>query len=199
MKKIAILFLMISILLGIAGCSIADSEGNLTHVCSEILKEEAYGENYAIFSLKNGKYSYHLLWEDEVFYCETTERYPEITAVSDHLLEIRVGHGTGVSSSKYCNVNDKTTSVWYEDVLFFHNERILRLEYDRNKESGKRHSIVETKVFTEENLQTIEFDDISDDPMPICEGIWVDQNIEIEYYTTEGTTKKLKFPAPSGD
>lgn len=194
MRKLAILLLSVAVIFCMFGCSEGAQNEDVIHCCSDLLETEEIKPNYVIYILENGQYCYHLLFDEKVFYCETTENYPEINMIYDNILEIRVGYGTGISESKYCNIKEKVVSSWYDDVVFHHEEHILRLRYDRDKESGSKHSLVAADMFTGEHKQTISFDDISDEPMPINQILWIDNGVEVEYVAIDGTVNK-KFVA----
>lgn len=186
MRKFAILLLATTVVFCMFGCSIE----NVIHSCYDFLEAEEIEQNYVIYTLKNDQYGYHLLVDGEIFYCETTENYPEINMIYDNILEIRVGYGTGTSVAKYCNIKEKVVSSWYDDVVFYYEHLIFRLEYDKNKTGGNKHSLVVSNMFTGECKQTIFFEDISDEPMPINQIQVIDNSVEIEYFTIDGSTKK---------
>ena len=187
------LLMLLFVILYVSGCSAEKPTESISHKCSELSSVEYEAQNHAVYALKNGQYCYHLLCNGEVFHCETTERYPEINTISDDVVEIRVGHGTGTSSSKYCNINEKNVSAWHDDVVFCFEDFVIRLEYDKDNVNGRKHSLVVSGMFTHEDKKTCSFDDISDEPMPIKQIKLIDDGFEVEYFTIDGDTNGIFF------
>jgi len=187
------LLMLLFTILYMSGCSVVMPMENIPHTCSESSVLEYEAQNYAIFSIENGQYCYHLLRDGEVFYYEMTERFPNISMADDGIIEIRVGYGTGVSISRFCNINNKTVSTWYNDVVHHFEKSIVRLEFDGESPSGSKHSLIVADMFTGEVKKTCSFVDISDKPMPIRRVTVIDNGIEVEYLTIDNDNATTYF------
>lgn len=136
--------ILLSSLLVLLNCSCSNELNNRKNGNNNILIESNWilnnvidyikvvksGKNYTIFTINNFKYHYYIYNDlGDIMEQDLVDNKPlKINKISDEVLELRLGMGSGVSISKYFDVKNNRISNNYKDILLSTGELCIHVD-----------------------------------------------------------------------